>query len=94
MSGPIRDEWLPSPDRLKDWFEEMSLKLNSDSEARPFNSVLVDFKNFVSGNPEKLQKFNEMIKQANEPKVCVLCMHVMTSSHRRIGSPRTLMTCS
>jgi hypothetical protein len=91
MSGPIRDEWLPSPDHLKDWFEEMLLKLNSDPEPKPFNSVLTDFKNFVYRNPEKYQRFNEMIDQAEGPKVRVLRTHVLTYSHQWIGSQRTLM---
>ncbi|KIL63176.1 hypothetical protein M378DRAFT_187135 [Amanita muscaria Koide BX008] len=67
MSGPIRDEWLPSPDRLKVWFEEMLFKLNSDP--RPLNSVLTDFKNFVGSNPEKDQLFNEMIVEAKDPNL-------------------------
>jgi hypothetical protein len=78
MSGPIRDEWLPPPEHLKDWFEAMSLKMKSDP-APAFNSVVADFHNFACATPERFQQFNLTIDQAAEPKVGVLCTHMLAT---------------
>ena len=80
MSGPIRDEWLPPLENLADWFAEMVGKLESNPPA--FNSVVADFEKFVHRNPEICEQLNEMIDQAKEPKVCVLCTHVLTYSYQ------------
>ena len=75
MPGPIRDEWLPPINDLKDWFDEMIRKLESDPPV--FNSVLTDFENFVRRDADICEQLNEMIEQASIPKVCILWMHVL-----------------
>ena len=73
MSGPIRDEWLPPPEHLKDWFEAISIKSKVDP-APAFNSVVADFNNFACATPERFQQFNLMIEHVADPKVRVLCI--------------------
>jgi len=66
MPGPIRDEWLPSLEHLKVWFDEMVNKLKVDPPA--FNSVVADFENFARRNADIYEQLNEMIDQAIDPK--------------------------
>lgn len=69
MIGPIRDEWLPPIEDLKDWFEEMRQRLKSNPP--PMHGVVKKFEDFVRTNDGIFKLVNNMISTAKDPKVCV-----------------------
>ena len=92
MNGPIRDEWLPPIKELGEWFDEMRKRLKNNPPI--LHPIVENFKNFVLNNAGIYQVVNEMIDTASDPKVCVLCTHVLTSSYQWIDSRKTLLKCS
>lgn len=70
MTGPIRDEWLPSLDDLKHWFEEMRQRLSHHPPN--LDPIVEKFRNFVLNNASIYKVVNKMIETAMDPKVCVL----------------------
>ena len=77
MHIPIRAGWLPDSHDMKDWYECQVNKIpNLD---RPWNDIIIEFKNLIESDPDIYMGFNRMFEQTtpdpnnpNRPQVCYI----------------------